>query len=226
MKKIAILQSNYIPWKGYFDLIASVDEFVIYDDVQYTKNDWRNRNIIKTPSGEQWLTIPASRGNHQTVREVRVTNPTWAERHWKTLQANYAKASYFDETQKWLQPLYDEMESDHLSQINKAFIREICAVLGIDTKIREISEFAAAGGQTERLVNVCKETNAVCYVSGPAAKGYLDVDLFHAAEMEVEWFNYSGYRPYKQLWGGFVHTVSIIDLLFNCGPTARQFMRY
>lgn len=226
MKKVAILQSNYIPWKGYFDLIASVDEFIIYDDVQYTKNDWRNRNIIKTPRGEQWLTIPASRGSDQKIREVRVTNPSWAGRHWKTLQANYAKTQYFSQTRNWLQPLYENMASDYLSQINIIFIRKICAVLGIDTKIRDISEFTASGRRTDRLVNVCEETDAVCYVSGPAAKSYLDVDLFHAANIEVEWFNYSEYQQYKQLWGEFVHTVSIVDLLFNCGPEARRYMRY
>lgn len=227
MKTVAILQSNYIPWKGYFDLIAAVDEFVIYDEVQFTKNDWRNRNRIKTPQGVQWLSIPVGAHIHRRICEVELpAGHQWAERHWRTLVANYGHAAYFDEVARWLKPLYLERDFQRLSELNVSLIKSICEYLGIRTVISDSSQFDYAPGKIERLVNLCQQTGATRYLSGPAAKAYLDETAFDAAGIAVDWFDYAGYPPYPQLWGTFEHPVTILDLLFCCGPTAPQYMRY
>ena len=136
-KRIAILQSNYIPWKGYFDMIAAVDEFILYDDMQYTRRDWRNRNQIKTPQGVQWLTVPVLvKGKyHQKIRETEIDGTDWAAAHWKALLQNYRRASHFPEIASWLKPLYLEQDFTHISQLNRRFIEAICNYLAIKTVI-------------------------------------------------------------------------------------------
>lgn len=228
MKKVAILQSNYIPWKGYFDLIAAVDEFIIYDDVQYTRRDWRNRNKIKTPQGVMWLTVPVSvRGNyHQKTSEVKIAGSGWATAHWKSLLHSYSRAPYFSEIASWLEPLYKGANITHLTQLNSQFISNICLFLGINTKISHSNEYNLIGDRTERLANLCRQSGATEYVSGPAAKDYLDENQFVDFDVKVTWFDYLDYPEYPQLWGEFIHEVSILDLLFNCGKNSPNFMRY
>lgn len=226
MKTVAILQSNYVPWKGYFDLIAAVDEFVIYDEVQFTKNDWRNRNQIKTPQGMQWLSIPVGSDIQRRISEVELPAGPWAEKHWKTLAANYGRAHCFEDVARWLKPLYLEGGYQRLSELNVAFIKAICAYLGIKTKISDSADFEYSAGKTGRLVGLCRQTGADRYLSGPAAKAYLDEGEFAAAGVSVAWFDYAGYPEYPQLWGKFEHAVSILDLLFNCGTESSQYMRY
>ena len=171
MKKIAILQSNYIPWKGYFDIIRSVDEFVLYDDMQYTKNDWRNRNKIKTRNGLEWLTIPVRvESLHQTIRETKISNPVWHKQHWKTLAQNYAKAAHFKEYKDAFEELYLTATEEYLSEINRKFLTAINAMLGITTIIRCSSEFTLAPGKSERLLELCQKLGATTYLSGPAAR--------------------------------------------------------
>ena len=226
MKKIAILQSNYIPWKGYFDLIGSVDEFVLYDDMQYTKNDWRNRNLIKTPNGPAWLTIPVRQESlAQTIRETRIANPLWHKQHWKTLAQNYAKAAHFKEYKDVFEELYLGATETSLCAINRKFIQAINGLLGIDTIIRCSSEFTLAPGKSERLLELCQKLGGTTYLSGPAASDYLEVPIFTAAGIEVEWMDYSGYPEYTQLFPPFEHGVSIVDLLFNEGGNAPKFMK-
>lgn len=224
-KKIAILQSNYIPWKGYFDLIASVDEFILYDDVQYTKNDWRNRNKIKTVKGVEWISIPVGGNIAKKIQEVELPENVWQSKHWKTLQSNYQKAPCFEEIASLIQPIYHQ-KFRYLSDINRAFIEIICHYLGIKTKITSVSDYETGEGQTDRLVQLCMQTNADEYISGPAAKNYLDETLFSEKNIKVQWFNYDGYKEYPQLWGEFTHEVSVLDLLFNCGSEAPRYMRY
>ena len=225
MKKIAILQSNYIPWKGYFDIIASVDEFILYDEMQFTKNDWRNRNIIKTQQGARWLTIPVGQDIHRRICDVSLPDGPWRVKHWKALVQNYSLASCFRETAAWLAPLYSETQTT-LSALNRRFIEEICRVLGIRTVIRDSSEYTLGEGKTERLVNLCRQAGASEYISGPAAKGYLDERLFADQDIRVTWMDYANYPEYPQLWGPFIHQVSILDLLFNCGADAPRSMRH
>ena len=228
MKRIAILQSNYIPWKGYFDMIAAVDEFILYDDMQYTKRDWRNRNLIKTPQGPQWLTVPVKvKGRYdQTIRETEIDGTDWAQVHWKALTRNYPRAPHFEEIAKIFEPLYMRREYTHLSALNREFIEAVCAYLGITTKISNSWDYVLTDGKTERLADLCVQAGGAEYISGPAAKDYIEEQHFAKRGIKLTWFDYSGYAEYPQLWGEFTHGVSILDLLFNCGKDAPRYMRY
>lgn len=226
MKKVAILQSNYIPWKGYFDLINMVDEFIIYDEVQYTKNDWRNRNKIKTSQGAKWLTIPVRQENlGQKIKDTKITDKKWNIKHWRAISQNYVKAKYFKEYKDVFEELYLGCDEEYLSQINYKFIIVINETLGIKTKIRWSSEFELTGGQTEKLLGVCRDCNADIYISGPAAKDYFDEELAKKENIKVEWMDYGGYKEYGQLYPPFEHAVTILDLIFNEGSNATKVMK-
>ncbi|MFT3752549.1 MAG: WbqC family protein [Paludibacter sp.] len=228
MKRVAILQSNYIPWKGYFDLMAAVDEFIIYDDVQYTRNDWRNRNQIKTPQGLSWLTVPVllSGRFQQSIREAQIAGDHWARDHWRSLQLNYQRATYFAHYAGELEQLLRGTTYQDLSSLNHALMRWVACELRIATRLVDSRNYELQGDRNERLVNLCRQAGATVYVSGPAAQAYLDVAAFNAAGITVEWFGYQGFPPYPQLWGEFVHAVSVLDLLFNCGPQSPHYLRH
>lgn len=227
-KTIVITQSNYIPWRGYFDLLRSADEVIVFDSVQYTKRDWRNRNVIKTPSGKHWLTIPVEvKGRYeQSIDDARIADPGWLRPHLQSLELNYAKAAAFDETWPWLRgTLVGAAASPWLSEISVTILQAIMARLELDVpmiRCTEVIERQALRdmGPTERLVNLAKARGATRYLSGPAAKNYLDVERFTAEGIEVAWMSYESYPPYPQLWGGFIPDVSIVDLLLNTGGQA------
>jgi len=224
--RVAILQSNYIPWKGYFDIIGSVDAFVLYDDMQYTKNDWRNRNKIKTQNGLQWLSIPVRQESlHQKINETKITDVKWNINHWRTLSQNYAKAPFFKAYKAEFEALYLSATSEYLSDINRHFLDAINAMLDIKTKIYDSREFVLAEGKSERLLALCQELGATTYLSGPAARDYLDESIFEKAGIAVEWMDYSGYREYHQLFPPFEHGVSVIDLILNEGENAKNFLK-
>ncbi len=225
-KNVAISQSNYIPWKGYFDSINKVEEFILYDDMQYTKRDWRNRNKIKTAQGIQWLTIPVEvKGKFfQKINETKVSQRDWNEQHWKTLKLAYSKAKRFTEVQGFVEDLYMTATMEDLSMINYHFLKNICDFLNIKTAIRFSSEFELIGDKTAKLVEVCKQLNATDYFSGPAAKNYMEENLFEKENIKVHYFDYSGYSEYDQLHPPFDHGVSILDLIFNEGSEAGSFM--
>ena len=226
MKKIAILQSNYIPWKGYFDLINMVDEFILYDEVQYTKNDWRNRNKIQTRQGIQWLTIPVRQKElSQLIKDTKVQDKRWGKKHWATIKQNYSKAPYFKKYKEIFEELYLNNDEEYLSQINYKFIVAICKILGITTKIRWSSEFKLIDGQTEKLLGICKDCDADVYLSGASAQDYFDTELAKKENIQIEWMDYSGYIEYGQMFEPFEHGVSILDLIFNEGSTATKFMK-
>jgi hypothetical protein len=226
-KAVAIVQSCYIPWKGYFDLINLVDEFILYDDRQYTRRDWRNRNRIKTPQGTQWLTIPVEvKGRYeQRIDETVISDAEWNVGHWKTLQHNYAAAPHFDDYAEPLSSLYAGMNEPHLSAVNRAFLDTICKLLGIETRLSWSTDYEAEGTKTDRLVSLCKAAGATAYLSGPNAKEYMDESLFDEASIELEYMDYSGYREYPQLHPPFEHEVTVLDLLFNTGAEAPGFMK-
>ena len=226
MKKIAILQSNYIPWKGYFDIIAAVDEFILYDEMQFTKNDWRNRNKIKTRKGAEWLSVPVGKNISQRIKDVTLPNAIWKQKHWNTLLANYKRAKYFDEISFWLKPLYLSQNYSSLSELNRRFIEEICAYLKINTIIRNSWDYMLIEGKSERLVDLCVQAGGTEYISGPAARNYIDPVAFSKNNIALTWFEYDGYPEYPQLWGEYIHGVTILDLLFNCGKDANAFMKY
>lgn len=228
--KVAVLQSNYIPWKGYFDIIHDVDRFIFYDDLQYTKNDWRNRNKIKTASGTQWLSIPVRTKGHIShftrIVDAEVVDSKWARSHWNTLVQNYGKAPHFKDYADIFERLYDECKDEtKLCRINYRFIFEILKILGITTKISFSQDYGLVEGKTERLVDLVRKAGGGEYLSGPAAKDYIDASLFDAAGLRLSWMDYSGYPEYPQLFPPFEHGVSVLDLIFNCGPDAPRYMR-
>jgi WbqC-like protein len=227
MRSVAAVQSNYIPWKGYFDLINQVDEFVLLDDVQYTRRDWRNRNIIKVDGAKQWLTIPVvAKGRyHQRIDETVVADSDWAGRHWKTIVHAYRRAPHFEAGAALLEPLYEQAAGlERLSDINRTFLEAICRHLGIPTRLSWSTDYTTSDERSRRLLDLSVALDAGEYVSGPAARDYLDVEAFAAAGVEVRWADYSGYPEYPQGAGAFEHGVSIVDLLFNAGPDAPAYM--
>ena len=229
-KKVAISQSNYIPWKGYFDSIAQVDEFVLYDDMQYTKRDWRNRNKIKTPQGLKWISIPVEvKGKFsQKIRETKISDTNWSRNHLALLKQNYSKSPFYKDVILFIEELYLTANSfKTISEINHHFISNICIYLNIKTKISFSSDYhLLEEGKTERLVDLCKQLKADVYYTGSAAKNYMDTILFEKEEIEVKYYDYSGYTEYNQLCDEFEHGVSILDLIFNEGSNSTNFLKY
>lgn len=226
-KRVAISQSNYIPWRGYFDLINYVDEFIIFDDMQYTKRDWRNRNLIKTPKGLQWLTIPVRvKGKfNQKIKDTEIIDNHWQNIHLKSIRLNYSKSKYFDSIISMLEPLYKLKNFRNLSLCNIEFIKLINKFLKIKTKISYSSDFLLLNDKNERLASLVEQTSGNIYVSGPSAQNYLNDEIFNSKNISVEWFNYDNYKEYNQLWGNFKNNVSIIDLLMNEGSNSVNFFK-
>jgi len=225
-KKIAIVQSNYIPWKGYFDLIRQVDTFVLYDEVQYTRRDWRNRNKIKTQNGLQWLTIPVIvKGRYsQRIEEVRIADEKWFISHWDKLHHAYSKAPFYDKYSPIIKEMYYKATFDRLSNINRHFIEAICEILNIPNHIVTSPNIKMVGDKSERLLHICNHFNASTYLSGPTAREYLDENMFMRAGIDVEWMNYDKYAEYPQLYGKFEHNVTVLDLIFNVGADSLNYM--
>lgn len=225
-KTVAILQSSYVPWKGYFDLMNAVDEFILLDNVQYTRRDWRNRNRLKSPAGVRWLTIPVTvKGRYlQKIDETVVSDPDWAVRHWSALVAWYRCAPCFAHYRALLEGLYLNMQERRLSAINRHFLETLRDLLGISTPIACSGDYPCGGEKSERLLNICRAAGATRYVSGPAARAYLDEDRFREEQVEVVWMSYEGYPEYKQLYPPFDHHVSVLDLLFSVGDEAPRYM--
>ncbi|WP_074765944.1 WbqC family protein [Magnetospirillum fulvum] len=229
---VAILQSNYIPWKGYFDIIARSDKFILFDNVQYTKRDWRNRNKIKTANGELWLTIPVEHKGEQRISEVMVANRFWPDKHWTSIERAYGKAAGFNDFAPRLRELYELCrDMDQLSAVNRLFITSICEFLGLNTQLFWSTDLLPvavmdAADPTDRLVELCVAAGADTYLSGPAARAYLDEERFLSAGIRVEWMDYSGYLCYPQRHGEFTHTVSVLDLLLNVGNNSRRYLKY
>lgn len=230
MTTALITQSNYIPWRGYFDLIAAAHVFIVLDDVQFTRRDWRNRNRIKTASGTQWLSVPvASKGQFlQRICDTAVSEEGWAEAHWKTLAHAYGKAPCFDEVAQWLAPVYRGLgEVKLLSDINRALLEAVCGYMDITTPIRRSTDYFALQAldgfdRNSRLLELCKAAGATRYISGPAAKEYMDLEPYAQAGIEVHFADYAHYPVYPQLHGAFDPAVSIVDTLFSLGKKARE----
>ena len=227
MKKIVITQSNYIPWKGYFDSIAISDEFVIYDDMQYTKRDWRNRNIIKTNNGLKWLTIPVEvKGKFfQKIKDTKISDKNWNINHLSTLKHNYKNSNKFNEVKDFIEDLYFNATQNYLTEINVHFLTELSKYLKIKQNFKFSSEFNLSEDRNQRLVDICLKLNGNQYFSGPAARNYMNESLFQKSGIEVIYFDYSGYKEYEQLYPPFEHGVSILDLIFNTGEDAYKYLK-
>jgi len=224
-KRVAVVQSNYIPWKGYFDIIQRVDAFVFYDDVQYTKNDWRNRNRIKTQAGLKWLSVPTGTDLDRRICDVPIENSHWQTKHHKSLVQAYSKARCFRQFSGWLEHVYCAQNWTNLSELNQFVIREIASrFLGLGTQFLSATDFLLSGRRADRLLDLLSQVGAKVYLSGPSARAYLPEAEFALAGIRVEYVTYEGYPEYEQLFPPFVHEVSILDLLLNVGDEARRYI--
>jgi hypothetical protein len=216
--RVAVLQSNYLPWKGYFDIINSVDIFVYYDEVQYTKNDWRNRNKLYGKNGEFWLTIPIQKDAvKQKISEVRIENPSWQEQHFKSIYLTYKRSPFFHQIEPLIHEVYIEKNWELLIDIDRYLIEKIARKVGIQTKFIDSKNFDLQGDRVERLVNLLKQVGASSYLSGPSAKDYLAGKEYIFAENNIDllYKSYVSYKEYPQLCRPFLHGVSVIDVLAN-----------
>lgn len=223
-----ILQPSYIPWRGYFDQIYRSDVFVFYDDVQYDKRGWRNRNRIKTNQGGQWLTIPVhSRGamvENTPINQIEIDwEQPWNHQHLKALQYHYGKAPYFKTYYPWLEEVYSRRPA-LLADFTIPFSIELAHRLGIEqTRFLRSSELQAAGKKTDRLVDILVKIGARHYISGPSAKDYIEAEKFHQAGITLEYMQYN-YPEYPQLYPPYDPFVTILDLLMMTGPEAPHFI--
>jgi WbqC-like protein family len=225
--RIAIIQSCYVPWRGFFDLIGRCDLYVIYDQVQFAKRHWHNRNRIKTVTGPEWLTIPvASKGRYtQPIDKVEIEKP-WADKHWRSIELAYRRTPFFKTLAPTVQRWYEQAAKHRLlTEVNTLFLHEIARLLGLRTRIVRDTTFSVGGEKTERLIAIARAAGADCYLSGPSAKAYLEETRFAEAGITVEWMDYSGYPNYPQLHGEFEPAVSVLDLLFAVGPDAPRYLR-
>jgi hypothetical protein len=225
-KRIAIIQSAYIPWKGFFDLVGRCDEYVILDGAQFVKRHWHNRNQIKTANGRHWLTIAVLTKSRfeQPIDEVEIAEP-WAERHWQSLEHAYRRAPHFEAYASRVRAVYESLGNERLlTSVNEKLLRALLGMLGISLKISRDRDYAPQGRKSERLVDLCLKANAKRYLSGPSARHYLDESLFVEAGVDVEWMSYGPYPPYPQAGGTFVDAVSVIDVIFNTGPDAGRYV--
>lgn len=220
MTRVAIMQPTYLPWIGYFGLMRSVDLFILLDSVQFARRSWQQRNQIKTANGPLWLTVPVlSKGKRdQLISEVEIDRSRdFPQNHQKALELNYGKSSYFDTFAPQLFSLLGT-DNEYLADLTKGAIAWIRDALGITTQIRRSSEFEAVGAKAELLASLCDQVGATEYISPPGSKDYLDEsDAFTNRGMPLRYFNFT-HLVYPQRFGDFLPYMSVVDLLFNCGP--------
>jgi hypothetical protein len=222
---VGVLQPGYLPWLGFFDQMRRCTTFVLYDDVPYDKGGWRNRNRIKCPSGSQWLTVPV-RTRHrfgQSILDVEIDNSgAWARSHRQSIQQHYARAPYLASYLPELAELLSK-EWEHLVDLDVAVINLMSGWLGLHRQIVRSSELGLRGSKTERLVNICRHFGATRYLTGDAARSYLDTARFAERGITVVWQEYR-HPVYPQLHGGFMPYLSALDLILNCGDQAMTYL--
>ena len=223
--RIAIIQSCYIPWKGFFDLIGRCDQYVIYDSAQFSKGRWHNRNRIKTANGPKWLTIPVATAGRltQAIDEVQISE-TWADRHWQSIRLSYNRAPFFNDFEGLVKSWYERAEkAELLTEINTVFLVGIAQLLGLKTEIVSDRVYHPEGDRMERLLRIVRAAGADQYLSGPSAREYFDEAKFKEAGISTQWMSYESYPEYPQMHGEFDHQVSILDLIFNVGPATLSY---
>jgi hypothetical protein len=219
--RVAILQPGYLPWLGFFDQLRRADVFIYYDDVQYDTHGWRNRNRIKTQHGPIWLTVPVRHSGLSRPRILDVeidSGSTWARKHVASLRQAYAAAPFVRQYMPALEELLQQ-PWERLVDLDLAVVDLMAGWLGLRRRIERASALDIGGGQSERLLNICRHFGASTYLSGAAARDYLDVPAFEGHGITVEWQQYE-HPVYPQLHGDFVPYLSAIDLLLNCGEDA------
>lgn len=225
MKKTAIIQSSYLPWKGFFDIINAVDVFVFLEDVQFTKRDWRSRNKIKMKDGTtRWLTVPVKGGRDQLICDVEISHDKdWRRQHLESCRHSYGKAPHFARYFDLLGEVFDRKPS-LLSELNIALTKALCADLGIETEFVNSADLGIGGAKDDKLVGIVKVVGGDLYLSGPSARGYIRPEIFRDSGIELAYATYADYPEYEQISEPFEHFVSVIDLLFMKGQEAPKYI--
>lgn len=214
---VSVHQPQFMPWLGYFEKIARADRFVVLDGVQYKKNEFQNRNKIKTAQGWQWLTVPVGYKFPMTISQVPINNKiNWRNKHRQALISNYAKAPFFDHYRPQIETLY-QTDWHHLTQLNQATIHFVVQALNIHTPIEDPTNWNLSEDPTGRLVDICKHLQADTYLAGAGGRDYMDLEQFDQAGIQVVFQSFT-HPTYPQLFGDFEPFMSALDLLFNCGP--------
>lgn len=223
--KVVVLQTNYLPWKGYFDLISEADQLILYDDVQFTKNDWRNRNRIKSSSGLLWISVPVGQNISRKINEVEISDSSWQKKHWKTISLSYQKMSGFKDYKDFFEDFYLKKEWRNLSLMNEYLIKNILEFLGLKTPIQRSESFDLVGQKEDRLLDLLLKVRATDYITGPSGLNYIKKENFEAAGIALQIKKYGPYLEYSQPHGNFEHQVSIIDTLMCCGNNSSMFFK-
>ena len=228
--KVLIHQPSYFPWIGLFDLIERADMVIWYDTAQYTKNDWRNRNRIKGPSGPMWMTVPVHGSTHKAIRDIVPANDEWRNTHLKMLRMNYAKAPYFSEVMDLVEYSMSCPYGKSIADIAAHCTMRCVDYMRIKREVRWVSKLENDGcssaftdDPTQKLIRMIRFVNGTEYITSDGAKGYLDTKQFDSEKIRVKFHNYR-HPVYPQLWGDFVSHLSILDMLFNCGSDTGQLL--
>lgn len=224
--KVATIQSSYIPWRGYFDIIHEVDLFIFLEDVQYTERDWRNRNKIRLLNGgSSWITIPVGKVDRDTMLcDVSIKGDLWREVHYGKIRENYLKAPFYAEIEPVLSFFYKKNKWDNLSKMNQVMIKEICRYLEIKTPMTTSLDYPSKYKKSERIIHLLKQVGATEYLSGPSAKSYLEENRFAEECITLTYQSYEGYPEYQQIAGQFDPYVSVIDLMAMKGRDSRRWI--
>lgn len=221
---VAIHQPQYLPWIGYFDKIDCADVFVLLDNVQYKKNEWQNRNRIKTSQGWQWITVPVLYKYPEKINEVKINNTVdWRKKHLNALTYNYSKAPFFEKHRKFLEKTFST-NWEFLVEINTHVIQYLINALGINKKIILASSLRLREGPTDRLIDICKHVQADTYLSGKDGAKYMNLDAFAQAKIKVIFQDFR-HPIYPQLYEPFEPLMSIVDLLFNHNHNSLKIIR-
>jgi hypothetical protein len=222
---VAVHQPQYLPWLGYFDKMIQADVFCYLDNVQYKKNEWQNRNRIKTARDWQWLTVPVSYRFGQKINEVKINNTvSWKRKHLQALITNYNKAPFFKDYIDFFEAVYSN-DWEFLSELNVYLIDQICKMLNFQEKQTVLASTLSLGDDpTERLIDICKALGGDTYLSGPDGVKYMSLEQFRQKGIKVivQAFRHP---EYPQLFGEFMSHLSVVDLLFNCGPESSKKIR-
>ena len=224
--RVAILQPSYLPWLGFFEQMHRSDQFILYDDVQFTRRDWRNRNRVRVLEGSVWLTVPVIQKNKydQSLLETKIDNSTsWKRKHLETIRCHYSKTPFFDKHFPWCEKVFNT-DWNFLLDLSLETIQYLKRELKINTPLLRSSELGESGNKTERLISICKQLGATQYLSGDSARNYISEKDFSDQGIELEYQEYQ-HPEYPQHYEGFVPFLSTIDLLFNCGDKSMEFLK-
>jgi len=216
-----IHQPGYLPWLGFFDKLARCDKFVVYDDVQFAKGEFNNRNRIRTEDGWRWLTVPVVHNHTQMIKDILISGDRWSDNHIKNITHNYRNAPYFKDFMPGIeQAISASSDREPLIELDMRLTEVLAEILGIKVKVVRSSEFTyhqEGEGKNEKIVSMCKHVGADTYLSGQGGKGYIDESVFSKAGVKVVWHDYK-HPEYEQMFEGFQPFMSVIDLIFNSGP--------